>query len=174
MSHIKKWISSHPGSWQFIKFNIFANFATVANFVSMWIFTTFIFKGLSDIPFKFWLFDYTTPESLMLTGFISFLLATTIGQIVNYIVQRKVTFKSNADFSKSIPKYIVMVIAIVIISTALPGKSQEMLAHIGLPESILPFGANLINLVVQVVISFTAMKYFILPEDKSKVQVNVE
>lgn len=168
MSIIKNWIDSHPSIWQFIKFNIFANVATVANFVTMWLATTFIFKSLEEIPIKWWIFDYSSKESLMLSGFISFLLATTVGQIVNYIVQRKVTFKSNTEFSKSIPKYIVMVIVIVIVSTALPGKTQMVLAKIGVPGSLLPFGANIINLVVQVAISFTAMKFIILPEDKDK------
>ncbi len=170
MVTINNWIKEHEGLWQFIKFNIFANVATVANFVTMWICTSFLFRGLSKTPFKFWIFDYTNPESLMLAGFTSFLIATTVGQIVNYIVQRKVTFKSNADFSKSIPKYIVMVIVIIIISTALPGKSQEILANIGVPKTLLPFCANIINLVVQVVISFTAMKYIILPEDKEGIK----
>ncbi len=174
MIPIKKWIESHPGAWQFIKFNVFANVATAANFITMWLGTTFLFTGLQDIPFKLWIFDYTTEDSLMLAGFISFLIATTIGQIVNYIVQRKVTFKSNADFGKSIPKYIVMVIVIVIISTALPGKTQEILAGIGIPKALLPLGANLINLAVQVIISFTAMKYIILPEKVPEVIVEMK
>ena len=163
---IKNWIESHPGTWQFIKFNIFANVATFANFVTMWIATTFLFKSLEETPFKWWIFDYTSKESLMLSGFISFLVATTVGQIVNYIVQRKVTFKSNSEFSRSIPKYIIMVVVIVIVSTALPGKTQMVLAKIGVPSALLPFGANIINLGVQVAISFTVMKFIILPETK--------
>ena len=142
--------------------------ATASNFITMWLCTTYIFKGLEGIPIKWWVFDYTSAESLMLSGFISFLIATTVGQIVNYIVQRKVTFKSNAEFSKSIPKYIVMVILIVIVSTALPGKTQVLLANFGVPSMLVPFGANIINLGVQVAISFTAMKFIILPEGKKE------
>ena len=59
-----------------------------------------------------------------------------------------------------------MVIVIVIVSTAPPGKTQMVLAKLSVPSALLPFGANIINLGVQVAISFTAMKFIILPETK--------
>ena len=46
MSGIKKWIDEHPTLWEFIKFNILSNVATVTNFVVVWICTGFIFKKL--------------------------------------------------------------------------------------------------------------------------------
>ena len=61
-----------------------------------------------------------------------------------------------------------MVIVIVIVSTALPGKTQVLLANFGVPSMLVPFGANIINLGVQVAISFTAMKFIILPEGKKE------
>ena len=41
-----------------------------------------------------------------------------------------------------------------------------VLAKLSVPSALLPFGANIINLGVQVAISFTAMKFIILPETK--------
>ena len=66
MEAIKKWINDHPTLWEFIKFNILSNCATVTNFVVMWICTGFIFKSFSNQPFRFLIFDYTTPENLPL------------------------------------------------------------------------------------------------------------
>ena len=85
---MKKWIEKHPDLWEFILFNILANCATVTNFLIMWLCTGFIFKGLDDTPFQFFVFDYSEKESLMLCGFLSFLVATTAAQIVNFFVQK--------------------------------------------------------------------------------------
>lgn len=163
---MKKWIKEHPNLWEFILFNLLANCATVTNFVLMWIGTGFLFKNLCGIPFHFLVFDYTTEESLMLGGFLSFLLATTAAQIVNYFVQKNLVFKSNAAFSQAIPKYVLMVVIMVIISAALPGYTQKIFIQIGMPESIVPTIANCLNILVQVCISYPSMKFWIMPSGK--------
>ncbi|MDC7287473.1 GtrA family protein [Blautia schinkii] len=163
---MKKWIKNHPDIWEFILFNILANCATVTNFIIMWLCTGFIFKGLSNKPFKLLVFDYSTQESLMLCGFLSFLIATTAAQIVNYIVQKKFVFKSSAAFSSAVPKYIVMVLVLVTVSAALPGYSQRFFIHLGLPASLAPTLANVVNIAVQVLISYPSMKFWILPPNK--------
>ena len=165
---MKKWMEAHPELWQFILFNVLANCATITNFILMWICTGFVFKGWKDRPFKFFVFDYTTPESLMLCGFLSFLIATTAAQIVNYIVQKNFTFKSNASFSKAIPKYIVMVVVLVSVSAALPAYTQKALVEIGVPGTLVPTFANCVNILVQVLISFPSMKFWIMPSNHKK------
>ena len=104
MTAIKTWIRQHPDLWEFIKFNVLSNCATVTNFVVMWICTGFVFRGLRTRPFRFLMFNYTTSESLMLCGFLSFLMATAAAQSVNFIVQRNLVFKSNAQFAGAVSK----------------------------------------------------------------------
>lgn len=165
---MKKWIKKHPDLWEFILFNLLANCATATNFILMWLCTGLIFKGLSDKPFRFLVFDYSTPESLMLCGFLSFLVATTVAQIVNFIVQKNLVFKSNAAFQTAVPKYIIMVIVLVLISAALPGYSQKFFVNIGVPAGLAPTLANICNIAVQVIISYPSMKFWIMPGDKKK------
>ena len=59
MIFLKKWIDSNPNIWEFIKFNILSNVATIVNFIVMWI-ATAAFKGFGwhFIPFKFFIFNY--------------------------------------------------------------------------------------------------------------------
>ena len=165
---MKKWIKKHPDLWEFILFNLLANCATATNFILMWLCTGLVFKGLSDKPFRFLVFDYSTPESLMLCGFLSFLVATTAAQIVNFIVQKNLVFKSNATFQTAVPKYIIMVIVLVLISAALPGYSQKFFVNIGVPAGLAPTLANICNIAVQVIISYPSMKFWIMPGDKKK------
>ena len=164
---MKKWIENHPDLWEFILFNVLANCATVTNFVVMWICTGFVFKGLTDRPFYFLVFDYTSEESLMLGGFLSFLTATTIAQIVNFFVQKNFVFKSSVAFSEAIPKYVVMVVVLVVISAALPAYTQGILSRIGIPEGLVPTLANAVNILVQVLISYPSMKLWIMPSKKN-------
>lgn len=165
MNAVKKWIEDHPSLWEFILFNILSNCATVVNFVVMWICTGFIFRTFANQPFRFLIFNYTNIEQdLGLCGFLSFLAATALAQTVNFFVQRNLVFKSNADFGKAVPKYILLAVILVIISAALPAYSQAFFVNIGIAGGIAPTLANVENIVVQVVISFPAMKFWIMPE----------
>lgn len=165
MNAVKKWIETHPSLWEFILFNILSNCATVVNFVVMWICTGFIFRAFANQPFRFLIFNYTNIEQdLGLCGFLSFLAATALAQTVNFFVQKNFVFKSNAAFGKAVPKYILLAVTLVIISAALPAYSQTFFVNIGIPGGIAPTLANVVNIVVQVVISFPAMKFGIMPE----------
>ena len=169
MGGIKKWINDHPDLWEFILFNILSNCATVTNFVVMWICTGFIFSNMANTPFRFFVFNYTNVESdLGLCGFLSFLIATAAAQAVNFFVQKNFVFKSNAVFGKAVPKYIVLAVALVIISAALPAYSQALLVNIGVPKSLTPTLANIVNIVVQVVLSYPTMKFWIMPKETQK------
>lgn len=164
MSGIKKWIDEHPTLWEFIKFNILSNVATITNFVVMWLGTNILFTSFKEQPFQFFIFNYTTRESLMLCGFLSFLVATAAAQTVNFFVQKNWVFKSNAQFAKAVPKYIVLAVVLVILSAALPAYSQALFVNLGVPQGLAPTLANIVNIIMQVVISYPAMKFWIMPD----------
>ncbi len=166
MGRIKKWISEHPTLWEFIKFNILSNCATATNFVVMWICTGFVFKSFSKQSFRFFIFNYTTSESLMLCGFLSFLVATAAAQTVNFFVQKNLVFKSNAQFASAVPKYIVLAVVLVILSAALPAYSQALFISLGVPEGLAPTLANIVNILMQVVISYPTIKFWVMPDKK--------
>ena len=162
---IKAWKEKHPDLWEFILFNILSNCATVTNFIVMWLCTGFVFTRFAEQPFKWFLFNYTNVESdLGLCGFLSFLVATALAQTVNFFVQKNWVFKSNAQFSKAVPKYIILAVVLVVLSAALPAYSQALFVKMGLPQAIAPTLANFVNILMQVVISYPAMKFIIMPK----------
>ena len=67
MDLIKKWIETHPNLWEFIKFNILSNVATIVNFIVMWI-ATAVFAGFGWhlLFFKFLIFNYADNIELIL------------------------------------------------------------------------------------------------------------
>ena len=72
MNVVKEWIEAHPNLWEFIKFNILSNVATIVNFIVMWIGTA-IFTGFGwhQIPFQFLIFNYAEniEQNLGMAGF---------------------------------------------------------------------------------------------------------
>lgn len=163
MKGIKKWVEQHPTIWEFILFNVLSNVATVTNFVVMWICTGFLFTAFSQMPFRFLIFNYTNVESdLGLCGFLSFLVATACAQAINFFVQKNFVFKSNAAFAQAVPKYIGLAVVLVIVSAALPAYSQTLFVNLGIPQGIAPTLANLVNILVQVALSYPAMKFWIM------------
>lgn len=164
MNIFKKFKNEHPDIWEFILFNILSNCATITNFAVMWICTGVIFAGFKTIPFRWLIFNYTAPESLMLCGFLSFLLATAVAQMVNFFVQKNLVFKSDVQFQDAIGRYIILVVMLIVISAALPAYSQKLAVGLGIPEMLAPTLANIVNILVQVVISYPAMKFWIMPK----------
>lgn len=167
MKLIKKWISEHPNLWEFILFNILSNVSTIVNFVVMWLCTGFVFSRWRQTPFQFLFFNYANVESdLGLCGFLSFLVATALAQTVNFYVQKNFVFRSNAAFAQAVPKYICLAVVLVIVSAALPAYSQTFLTGLGVSAGITPTLANIINILVQVALSYPAMKFWIMPSRK--------
>ena len=168
MKELKEWKEKHPDIYEFVIFNILSNCATITNFAVMWVCTEVGFRRFREIPFQVFVFDYTTKESRMLCGFLSFLVATAAAQTVNFFVQKNLVFHSDAAFGKAVWKYAILAVVLVIVSTALPAYSQRWFAGLGISETIIPTLANILNILVQVVISYPAMKFWVMPEKKKE------
>ena len=72
-------------------------------------------------------------------------------------------FQINAAFEKAVPKYIVLAVVLVLVSAALPAYSQSFFVNIGISEALAPTLANVVNILVQVVLSYPTMKFWIMP-----------
>lgn len=159
---IKAFKSSHPDLYEFIMFNIMSNVATITNFVILWLGTSVLFSSLSNVDFRWFIFNYTSSEG-GLGGFISFLLAYVCAQIVNFIVQRKVVFSATVEIKKVLPWYIGTVSFAGLVSVWLPPYViQFVQPYVGEMAIII---ANIVNIVLQVVINYPMMKYKIMKKE---------
>ena len=164
---MKSWIEKHPDLWEFIKFNILSNVSTIARFVMTWIGTALFIKGLKILsPFKFLIFDYTSDGSHGLGGFLTFLIAEVIAQIVNFFVQKNWVFKSNADFSKSAPKYALLAVIIVVVNLILPGHVTNFcINRFGMGAGAASTVATVVNPLLAVIVSYPLLKFWIMPKE---------
>lgn len=161
MNKFKEWIEAHPDLWEFIKFNVLSNVATITNFVVLWLGTNYLFTAYANDPFQWGIFDYSVKNG-GLTGFLSFLVAYIAAQIVNYIVQRKLVFGATVDIKSTMHWYILTVVVAGILSIVLPPYVIEMVTGLGISLGVAQLIANVVNIVVQVVINYPMMKFVIM------------
>lgn len=110
---IRQWIKDHPNIWEFILFNVLSNISTITRFVVTWIGTAIFISGLGlTQPFHFLIFNYDTKGN-GLGGFLTFLLAEVLAQVVNFFVQMKWVFKSDSSFKDAAWKYVILAVIIV-------------------------------------------------------------
>ncbi|MBY4972111.1 GtrA family protein [Streptococcus suis] len=158
---MKEWIAKHPDLWEFIKFNVLSNIATITNFCVLWLSTNFLFTALSSQPFDWFIFHYSV-ENGGLNGFLSFLLAYVAAQVVNYIVQRKLVFGAENDISKTLHWYIITVLVAGILSIVLPPYTTQLFTSWGLSLGWAQTAANWVNIFVQVAVNYPMMKFVIM------------
>ena len=145
----------HPALREFLLFNLLSNCSTLVNFLMTYLGTHVLFRGLRTVPFSFLVFRYrNVAEDLGLAGFLSFLLATALAQTVNFFVQRKLVFHSSAAAGQAALRFALLAVLLVLLSAALPAYT---LPRFGIMASAV------LNIVMQVAISFPAMKFWIMP-----------
>lgn len=157
---IRGFREKHAELYEFILFNLFSNIATITNFAVLNLGNSLLFKSLMDVPFAFWIFDYTV-ESGGLGGFLAFLLSFFCAQAVNFIVQRNLVFNSNNKLGSAIPIYLFTVVVVYVICLYIPTLILEDLS--ALVGSF--WGMNLtnaINILVQVIIIYPVLKFVVM------------
>ena len=166
----KTWTEEHKTLWQFIKFNVLSNISTITRFVCTWVGTAIFIAGMGlTSPFRFLIFDYTAPNSNGVGGFITFLVAEVLAQVVNYFVQMKLVFKSDAAASESAPKYAVLAVLIVVVNLILPGHVTNFcMGTLGMDAGLAGTIASVVNTVLAVVVSFPLLKFWIAPDKKGE------
>lgn len=162
---IRRWIVAHPNIWEFILFNVLSNISTVTRFVVAWIGTAVFVSalGLTE-PFSFLIFNYTSSGSNGLGGFLTFLFAEVLAQVVNFIVQKTWVFKSNADAAQAAGKYAILAVIIVVVNLVLPGYVTAMCMGWGLNAGIAATAASIVNTLLAVVVSYPLLKFWIMPK----------
>lgn len=64
--------------------------------------------------------------------------------------------------------YVLLAVVLIIVSAALTAYSQQLFIQIGIPAGLVPTLANVLNIFVQVVLSYPTMKFWIMSKKKEK------
>ena len=159
----KTWTEEHQGIWEFIKFNVLSNISTITRIVCAAGGAAIFVNALQlTQPFSFLIFNYTDPGSNGLGGFLTFLVAEVLAQVVNFFVQMKWVFKSDASFKDTAWKYAVLAVIIVVVNLVLPGYVTGFCqGTFGMDASLASTIASIVNTLLAVVVSFPVLKFWI-------------
>ncbi|MEE8737346.1 MAG: GtrA family protein [Bifidobacterium sp.] len=162
---IRRWITNHPNIWEFILFNVLSNISTITRFVVAWIGTAVFVSAMGlTTPFSFLIFNYTSHGSHGLGGFLTFLIAEILAQVVNFFVQMTWVFKSDASFINAAWKYVILAVVIVVVNLVLPGYVTAWCQGWGMNAGIAATAASIVNTLLAVVVSYPLLKFWIMPK----------
>ena len=102
----------HQELWKLIKFLFAGFFSTVIEWGVYYLLQNVAFASLNTQPFRIWIFEY---EGI---GYLwSFLISTAIGYAIAFVLNRKITFRSNANPVRSVVLYVLMVVFTILVTT---------------------------------------------------------
>lgn len=163
----KDFTEKHKTLWEFIKFNLLSNISTITRIALVAVFSALPFLASRTEPFNFFVWHYPANAG-GIGAFYVFLLAEIPAQIVNYIVQMKLTFKSIVSHASAAPRFALLAVINIIVSTVLPGYVNGALAGFGIGGMLANLLSTLFNLVAQVIICFYPMKYWVFSGSNEK------
>lgn len=164
MGKFGEWRERHPDLWEFVLFNVLSNISTATRFVVTWVGTAVLVSALSlTQPFSLLVFDYTSAGSGGLGGFVTFLLAEVLAQVVNFVVQKRWVFRSDADFATAAPRFAVLAVVIVVVNLVLPGHVTALCQSLGMASGVAATVASVVNTLLAVVVSYPLLKFWVMP-----------
>lgn len=185
----KKFQKTHPGIAQFFVFFIICNGVTVLQMILMpilkWVFG---FTALADTGFQwlqtghnldgspYFVFNYAagsieTGGGGGLAYFLAVEITMAIAQVINFITQRNVTFKSNGNIWKAARWYVLAYIIVTIGAAALQGLYKVPIYRFliencgtGLGNTLADLITMLINCSISFWVFFPIMKWIFKKE----------
>lgn len=179
VSAFKKWTQQHEQLWQMAKFFVFSMCSGATEGVTYIVFGSLLLIPLQSLAIgkvDFLFFHY---DNGMFYDMIAYLVSTTVGNMVSFVLNRKKTFKSASNVTYSITATLIMIAFIIFYSTYFGPKLNVAIGE------LLPFfneSASMIavrNFVGKTLMSFVTFvfvflmdKFVILPESKEQKLAN--
>lgn len=115
----KAFLEKHAELWKFIKFSIMGVSSTIIEVGTYYLLQFVVFRSLTGDPVVIKIGGMTLFEYAGLGYFYAYLISTAVGYGIAFILNRKITFKADANPTRSIILYVMMVIATIIINSFL-------------------------------------------------------
>lgn len=153
--------------WKFLKFNICVIVTSVLDIVSYMFMLYVVFKGQCNTPL---------PESALLSllgirykGYLySYLISTSIGYIAAYLINRKVTFKSNINPLYSSVLYAALAIFNILVSSYLGGVFGTYIASHGISSPIIEMVSKFVIINIPTIWTYPLERYIIQINKKER------
>ena len=163
-----KFKSSHPEIARFFVFFMSSNFVTIIQMILQIILSAVLLKTyLSNINFQYlpvpgatnfvtgeqyYIFDFKAGDGGGLAFFLATYITIAIAQVINFFLQRNITFKSKSNPWIAAMWYLIAFVAITLISSALLGLYKKPIFD--LFGTNFAWIANIVVVIINCAISF--------------------
>ncbi len=130
-----KFTEKYAELWKFIKFSIVGFSSTIVELAIFYLLQYVVFKNILTAPMPdnaFFKFVSFTGLADGMGYFYAYVISTTIGYIIAFILNRKTTFKADSNVLVSTILYIIMVIFTIGMTAWLGTQFQLFMANRGM------------------------------------------
>lgn len=164
---MQNFAEKHPELWKFIKFNITV-LVTSALDIGIHLFLIYVaFKKINDVPVA----DNALLSLLGIKyqGYLySYLISTTVGYAVMYLMNRKLTFHSDVNPAYSSVLYIILSVCNILISSWIGGVAGSFLVEHSLTSPIMEIVSKFIIINIPTIWTYPIERYVIQIKKRKK------
>jgi putative flippase GtrA len=163
---IKKLKEKNPNAFQVISY---ALLGCVASVVELGVFSlsNYLLSGAyKSVPFVWWLFRYDETNG-GLCFFLSLAVSFVLAQLVNFIIQRKVTFEANNNGAASAVMFTIMMLGVFLLQLWLPSVLRAPFST-AMSEGTAELLIKLLCMFLGFVITYPLNKYVVMRKDKGE------
>lgn len=157
----------HPELWKFIKFNITV-IVTSALDIGIHLFLIYVaFKNINDVPVA----DNALLSLLGIKykGYLySYLISTTVGYAVMYVMNRKLTFHSDINPAYSSIMYIILSVCNILISSWIGGVAGSFMVEHSLTSPLMEIVSKFIIINIPTIWTYPIERYVIQIKKRKK------
>lgn len=159
----------HPELWKFIKFNITVVLTSALDILTYLLLLYFVFAEYNSTELK---------ENALLSllgirykGYLySYLISTTVGYVAAYIINRKITFRSDVSVAYSSVMYFILAVFNILVSSYIGGVFGSFIASNELSNPLVEIVSKFIIINIPTLWTYPLERYVIQIKRKPKTQ----
>jgi len=163
-----KWTEKHAEIWKFIKFSIAGGGSSAIELVVHMVLLNTVFASLTSVAI-------TSPALNMIgiesKGYLyTYLISTTVGYLIAFILNRKITFKADANPTLSIILYFIMVVFTIFANGWIGSAMQTFAASHNLTGNFADLVLKLIGMAIPTLWTYPCNRFIIHRKKKSTIE----
>lgn len=168
MKWFKRFTPEHQSLWMFIKYALNGLIASAVEFAVYALLFFWAFSSLKEIGVNWWILNYEAGEAGGLCTMLSTVISYAIAQVVNFIIQRKSTFKADNNAAASAVMYAALSVFIWFFQIWFMGVLTAAFTDVmggGLGSML----AKCLNMTLAFAITYPINKFVIMKRSKKQV-----
>ena len=162
----KKWTEKHAEIWKFIKFSIAGGGSSVIELIVHMVLLNTVFAAMSSQEIT-----YRTMNMIGINskGYLfTYLISTTVGYAIAFILNRKVTFKADANPALSMVLYFIMVVFTIFANGWIGSAMQTFAADHNLTGNIWDLVFKVIGMAIPILWTYPCNRFIIHRKKKTQ------